>query len=68
MTEYFYNKTEVAFAETRIVRQNLKLQFIGAEPHVFKPGLTFFGEIAVTRLFQRQFEKSLRLLRRLGVL
>lgn len=48
LTEYFYNDTQKAFAETRIVGQKLRIGFLGEEPYTFKPGMTFAGHVSVS--------------------
>jgi len=45
MTDYFYNKTEIAFGDTRIVAKKLKLRFVGGERMSFRPGLPFSAAI-----------------------
>ena len=47
ITDFFYNNTQRGFCETRIINQTLSLRFVGSEPIVFKPGMTFEGQIAV---------------------
>ena len=46
MTEYFYNETQHAFAETRIVTKLLTLTFLGPQPMVFKPGMPLEGQVS----------------------
>ncbi len=53
MTEYFYNKTEYAFADTWVVRPEVRVQFLGEEPFVFKPGMTFQGAIVVSKKYHK---------------
>ena len=52
MTEFFYNDTQPAFAETRIVTEKLKLTFVGSPPFVIKPGMPFEGHVSI--MFQDQ--------------
>ncbi len=47
MTEFFYNKTEGAFADTWIVSPEVKLRFAGEAPFAFKPGMTFSSAVLV---------------------
>lgn len=47
MTEYFYNDTQHAFAETRIMKKSLSLKFLGPQPMVFKPGMPLEGQVSV---------------------
>lgn len=47
LTEFFYNKTEIAFADTRIVRRKFLVNFVGDSPFSFKPGLPFQGHLRV---------------------
>lgn len=47
MTEYFYNDTQHAFAETRIMKKMMTLKFLGPQPMVFKPGMPFEGQLSV---------------------
>ena len=47
-TEYYYNNTQYAFAETRLISQKLKMHFLGDPPFAFKPGMPFFGQVAVS--------------------
>jgi hypothetical protein len=49
--EYFYNNTQPAFAETRLVSQKLKLKFLGEGPYAFKPGMPYFGQVAVSMYY-----------------
>ena len=49
-TEYFYNNTQHAFAETRLISQKLKLHFLGEPPFAFKPGMPYFGQVAVSSI------------------
>ena len=44
MTEYFYNETQHAFAETRIVTKILTLNFLGPQPMVFKVSILWGGQ------------------------
>ena len=46
MTEYFYNETQHAFAETRVVTKTLSLEFLGPQPMVFKPGMPLEGQVS----------------------
>ena len=47
MTEFFYNKTEFAFADTRVVHRSPTVFFLGEEPRIFKPGMPFNGHLRV---------------------
>ena len=47
MTEFFYNDTQPAFAETRIISEKLKLNFVGFPPFVVKPGMPFEGHVSI---------------------
>ena len=47
MTEFFYNDTQPAFAETRITSDWLQIYFVGFPPFVFKPGMPFEGRVSV---------------------
>ena len=47
LTEYFYNETQHAFAETRIITKRLTLKFLGPQPMIFKPGMSFEGQVSV---------------------
>lgn len=47
MKDFFYNNTQRAFCETRIINQTLSLRFVGTNPMVFKPGMPFEAQIAV---------------------
>lgn len=47
MNEFFYNKTETAFADVRVVSPRLKLAFVGAQPFAFKPGMRFDAAVSV---------------------
>ena len=51
MTEYFYNETQHAFAETRIVTKILTLNFLGPQPMVFKPGMPLEGKVVLILQF-----------------
>ena len=56
LTDYFYNDTQPAFAQTRIISQELKLAFVGNQPFVFRPGMVFEGQVSV--LFNDQVALS----------
>ena len=59
-TEYFYNNTQHAFAETRLISQRLKMRFLGDDaPFAFKPGMPFFGQVAVSSLRFRVASRNL---------
>jgi len=47
MTEFFYNDTQPAFGETRIIIERLQLNFVGSPPFVFKPGMSFEGRVSI---------------------
>ena len=47
MTEFFYNDTQPAFAETRIIHEKLQLSFLGHPPFVVKPGMPFEGHVNI---------------------
>ena len=47
MTEYFYNETQHAFAEARIVTKKLTPKFLGPQPMIFKPGMPFEGQVSI---------------------
>ena len=47
MTEFFYNETQHAFAETRIIKKSLSLRFLGPTPMVFKPGMPFESQVSL---------------------
>ena len=47
MTEFFYNETQHAFAETRILKKTLTTRFLGPTPMVFKPGMPFESQISL---------------------
>ena len=47
MTEYFYNETQHAFAETRILKKVLGIKFLGPTPMVFKPGMPFESQLSL---------------------
>ena len=47
MTEYFYNDTQHAFAETRIMKKTLTMKFLGPQPMVFKPGMPLEGQLSI---------------------
>lgn len=47
MREYFYNGTQHAFAESRIITKKLGIIFVGPQPMVFKPGMPLEGQVAV---------------------
>ena len=47
MTEFFYNDTQPAFAETRIISERLQLNFVGFPPFVVKPGMPFEGHVSI---------------------
>ena len=44
LTEFFYNETQRAFAETRIIREKLRLEFLGTQPFSIKPEMLFEGQ------------------------
>ncbi len=48
MTEYFYNDTQAAFAETRVIGRAVALKFLGGGSGGFKPGMPYFGQVAVS--------------------
>ncbi len=50
MTEYFYNETQSAFAETRIISKKVGVAFLGPQPMVFKPGMPLEGQLRVCSL------------------
>ena len=56
MTEFFYNDTQPAFAETRIITEKLHLSFVGSPPFVVKPGMPFEGLVSI--VFQDQVALS----------
>ena len=47
MTEFFYNETQKAFAETRIIREKLRLEFLGTQPFSIKPEMLFEGQVSI---------------------
>ena len=47
LTDFFYNETRPAFAETRIISQHLDLSFVGSEPFTFRPGMVFEGHVSM---------------------
>ena len=47
MTEFFYNETQHAFAESRILKKTLSLRFLGPSPMVFKPGMPFESQVSL---------------------
>ena len=44
LTEFYYNETQRAFAETRIIREKLRLEFLGTQPFSIKPEMLFEGQ------------------------
>ena len=58
MTEFFYNDTQPAFGETRIIIERLQLSFVGSPPFVFKPGMSFEGRVSI--IFKDQVERALQ--------
>jgi hypothetical protein len=46
LTEFFYNETQRAFAETRIIREKLRLEFLGTQPFSIKPEMIFEGQVS----------------------
>ena len=59
MTEFFYNDTQPAFGETRIILQRLQLSFVGSPPFVFKPGMSFEGHVSI--IFEDQVKWLLQI-------
>ena len=57
MTEYFYNDTQPAFGETRIITEKLHVSFVGSPPFVVKPGMPFEGHVSI--VFQDQVDFNL---------
>ncbi len=47
ITEFFYNNTQRGFCETKIINNSLSLKFVGHPPFVFKPGMPFYGVVAL---------------------
>ena len=47
LTEFFYNETQKAFAETRIIREKLRLEFLGTQPFSIKPEMLFEGQVSI---------------------
>ena len=47
MVEFFYNETQPAFAETRIITEKLHLDFLGSPPYVFKPGMPYRAHVSI---------------------
>ena len=47
ITEFFYNNTQRGFCESRIIDNVLEVKFVGNAPFVFKPGMPFYGAVAV---------------------
>ena len=56
MTEFFYNDTQPAFAETRIIAERLQLTFVGSPPFIVKPGMPFEGQVSI--MLQDQVSQS----------
>ncbi len=48
MDEFFYNKTETAFADTWVVAPRVRLRFAGEEPLAFRAGVRFGGAVMVS--------------------
>ena len=56
LTEFFYNETQRAFAETRIIREKLRLEFLGTQPFSIKPEMLFEGQgIRILMTFYSSF-------------
>lgn len=45
VSDYWYNETRLGFSQTKIFNSSLRLNFLGNQPQVFKPGLLFTTQV-----------------------
>ncbi|XP_037068259.1 CD109 antigen-like [Pollicipes pollicipes] len=48
VNDYWLNQTQVGFCNSKLINSSVSIQFLGAAPQLYKPGMPFKGQVLVT--------------------